>query len=166
MTGYNLSDDEKDNYGSLDYRNIPRIQLGPYEFNTWFGNSSVFTTNVPDSLGYKEVASNNKKSTSTKKLMDYIDNKRPWLDKLFFCSTCFKYTDNEEDMKMHLNCCRYRDAPPGRIIEWYSDSNGVLFKGVTILGTQQFVLYPGDTMLSETTSWDKAYRILLPTVNL
>ncbi|ODV85814.1 hypothetical protein CANARDRAFT_232740 [[Candida] arabinofermentans NRRL YB-2248] len=110
------SESEDGNYGSLDYRNVSRLQLGTYEFDTWFGNPVLFTHNEPEFLGFKQLQKAVKVTTSNKKYLEFNEAKKIWIPKLYFCPNCFKYTDIQDEMDIHIQCCTYRKKLPGKIM--------------------------------------------------
>lgn len=107
---------QDDDYGALTYRNIERIRLGKYEFNTWFGNSTIFFPNEPDTLACKIIRNNIRISGSKRKLEEYASTMRPWLKLLHICPYCFKYTDNEKEMKEHSNGCPLKFHLMGKVM--------------------------------------------------
>lgn len=108
--------DSDDEYGSLDYRNIERISLGRYEFDTWFGNSALFLPNEPELLAYKAIDQGIKRTSSHRKVIEYTSEKRVWLSKLHVCPFCFKYSDDPHDIERHLINCKYRTKKPGKVV--------------------------------------------------
>lgn len=92
-------------YGILDERNIKEVQFGiDKRFPTWYG-SNVYFDSENKILGYIEH--------------DNIRNKPEraqfWLDTLYVCEYCFKYTNQEEALAGHALHCEFRNHPPGRI---------------------------------------------------
>ncbi|CUM49859.1 uncharacterized protein AC631_02657 [Debaryomyces fabryi] len=108
---------EKDNefYGVLNEPNIGKVVFGNYEFDTWYGNAAYFSSQGPHSiLGYefsnKIVNATGQKDK--KKVIERISeteskskNDSLWLDKLYICQYCFKYTDKEQFMGQHQAVC-------------------------------------------------------------
>lgn len=96
-------------YGALETRNIDYVRVGCHEYQTWYGNLLYFGNDCK-TLGFQYATLENKR----KKLM----RKPPpgiWLDKLFVCEHCFKYTDDEESMAQHTLYCKYAIRFPGRV---------------------------------------------------
>lgn len=92
-------------YGILDERNIKEVQFGiDKRFPTWYG-SNVYFDSENKTLGYIEH--------------DNIRNKPEraqfWLDTLYVCEYCFKYTNQEEALAGHALHCEFKNHPPGRI---------------------------------------------------
>jgi histone acetyltransferase SAS2 len=138
-------------YGFLDYRNISRIRLGKYEFDTWYGNSALFKepsfnkfdNKFHTSLAFKnEITSNENviaKTTSAGKLLKKLSNskslaeitfdekeKKPWLDVLYVCPYCFKFTDVQIELEQHINCCQFKTKLPGKVM--YNDGELLIRK--------------------------------------
>ncbi|VEU22418.1 DEKNAAC103360 [Brettanomyces naardenensis] len=111
-----MPDDVQDNYGSLNYRNVRRITLGHYSFDTWFGNSAPFLPNEPELLAYNAIHNGIKRSTSHRKVIEYAKTRKPWIDTLYFCSTCFKYSDDPAIVEKHSIGCPYRAHFPGKVM--------------------------------------------------
>lgn len=140
------SEDNGDEYGFLNYRNVRRMRLGKYEFDTWYGNSALFKVPFYDrninsfrtSLSFKDesIASANvsppkAKSLASKKLppKEYVINPKKkdiWLDLLYVCPYCFKFTDIRVEWEQHINCCGFRRKLPGKVM--YSDGEVVIRK--------------------------------------
>lgn len=154
-TNNNTKDDNtEDEYGFLNYRNILRIRLGRYEFDTWYGNSALFkepTFNKLDdkfytTLAFKDTNNNINNSstessitTSTTKISIIKSaesphnqlkfdskTKEPWLDVLQVCPYCFKFTDLQLEMEQHINCCQFKNKLPGKVT--YNDGELVIRK--------------------------------------
>lgn len=131
-------------YGFLDYQNVARIRLGRYEFNTWYGNSALFKEPVPNKINkklttkllFKETITDvnlspSKNSSSTIMLLlnnpsIEIEDKKPWIDVLYVCPFCFKFTDKKIEWEQHLNCCRFRNNLPGKVM--YNDGQLIIRK--------------------------------------
>lgn len=91
-------------YGILSERNIKQVQFGiDKEFATWYGSNAYFN---PDGrqLGFIE-----EERSPTKK-----ENSQYWLDTLYVCEYCFKYTDNDESFMTHEAHCPFKIKAPGR----------------------------------------------------
>lgn len=131
---------EKDNefYGVLNEPNIGKVVLGNYEFDTWYGNAAYFSSQGPHSiLGYEF---SNKIVTVTgqkgkKKVIEQItgtESVKPkdgslWLDKLYVCQYCFKYTDKQQFMGQHQAVCPFNSRFPsiGKLL--YRDDESPYF---------------------------------------
>lgn len=102
-------EDESEWYGSLTSRNINWVQVGNREYQTWYGNALYFGNNW-ESLGFKDVL-------KLKKNKKAFPKDRFWLEKLFVCEYCFKYTDDEKCMIEHRLFCKYGTLEyyPGKI---------------------------------------------------
>lgn len=92
-------------YGVLQQRNIKRVRLGHYEFDTWYGNAAYFANNHTE-LGY--IQSNRGR---LKKAEEIIPSEY-WIDLLHVCEYCFKYTTNEQEMTIHTSKCQYNIEKP------------------------------------------------------
>ena len=132
-----------DEYGFLDYQNVAKLRLGRYEFNTWYGNSALFTKPVQNratnklntKLAFKENPQNVQPSPtkkSTKFVAEInpcffeIRDKEPWIDTLFVCPFCFKYTDIQMEWEHHMNCCKFKFNLPGKVM--YNDGQLIVRK--------------------------------------
>ena len=109
---HNSSTEDEEIYGILDKPNIRYVQFGLNKrFATWYGSNVYFGRNKR-TLGFKD--SNNehtaKQSPTEKKFEDQY-----WIDTLYVCEYCFKYTDDEAELIGHECFCRYKNKPPGRI---------------------------------------------------
>jgi histone acetyltransferase SAS2 len=137
----------KDEYGFLDYRNVARIRLGKYEFDTWYGNSTFFKEprlNKTDDHFYTELefkennlsaliqlspSKSSKISSAVSGSKQYkVDpaRKQPWLDVLYVCPYCFKFTDIKLEWEQHLNCCTFKSRLPGKVM--YNDGETIIRK--------------------------------------
>ncbi|KAH3668551.1 hypothetical protein OGAPHI_002305 [Ogataea philodendri] len=103
-------------YGSLNYRNVERIRLGNFEFDTWFGNSVLFIQTEPETLGYQLLEKRTKPSVSTKKFNQLNQLQQPWIKMLHFCQACFKYTTECDEMFRHYSYCSFRRNLPGQVM--------------------------------------------------
>lgn len=103
-----MDNDSKDDdlYGILNERNIREVQFGiDKRFPTWYGSNAYFNLNSRR-LGYEEDIHSPVKSELSKQY---------WLDTIYICEYCFKYTDKEYDFVTHIAHCRYKNRAPGRI---------------------------------------------------
>lgn len=110
-----LKKEEEGTYGILDSRNIDRVQLGDYEFDTWYGNAAYFSTqdHEHDQLGIdfmKNPTVPNGKTKGRKKSTDL--NKSYWIDRLYVCEYCFKYTSDESKILQHRQACDMKKSFP------------------------------------------------------
>ncbi|CDK24397.1 unnamed protein product [Kuraishia capsulata CBS 1993] len=111
------SGEDESLYGALDRRNIRTVSFGEFTFDTWYGNSVYFAANKPDMLGFKHV--NEKlpaKKTSAKEVSEFLKTHEYWLDTLYVCPTCFKYTDSENSLAVHSKVCSYKSKLPGKLM--------------------------------------------------
>lgn len=131
---------EKDNefYGVLNEPNIERVVLGNYEFDTWYGNAAYFNPLGPHSiLGYdlsnKIVTVAGQKSK--KKIIEQLtesesvktNNDSLWLDKLYVCQYCFKYTDKQHHLAHHQTVCPLNTRYPSMGKLLYRDDESPYF---------------------------------------
>lgn len=91
-------------YGVLSARNIRRVSLGSYTFNTWYGNGAYFANARGPDLGID--ASAKRKSSPAPPPPGY------WLDTLHVCPFCFKYSADASAMAQHIQMCRLHRAYP------------------------------------------------------
>lgn len=93
----------------LESRNINRVSFGDYDFNTWYGNSAYFLASGDLELGINAQAKNigAKRKYSASAVGDF------WLERLYVCEFCFKYTDNQNNMAQHRTVCRLAQPFPG-----------------------------------------------------
>ncbi|ODQ81515.1 hypothetical protein BABINDRAFT_6203 [Babjeviella inositovora NRRL Y-12698] len=101
--------EEEKLYGVLD-PNIRRVCLGDYEFDTWYGNAVYF---APDesTLGYEYSNRHLTKRASRKPATTSF-----WLDTLYLCDQCFKYSDKKIEIDAHRAACAYRARAPGKVL--------------------------------------------------
>lgn len=103
--------EEEEVYGILEKRNIKQVQFGlDKRFPTWYG-SNVYFGKDKKTLAYKESNSDhsNIRNSPVEKDSEF------WLDTLYVCEFCFKYTDDEEELIIHTHSCTFKDKSPGRI---------------------------------------------------
>lgn len=132
----NLMDAKKDTseeYGFLNYRNVKRLRIGRYEFDTWFGNSAVFsepmfnksTSKYEVHLAYQDPKEQKKIGNKIKSYKDHVvEDEKPWIEVLYFCCYCFKFTDNKEEWECHQQSCKYQFLAPGKVM--YDFDNTVI----------------------------------------
>ncbi|KAL3232526.1 Histone acetyltransferase SAS2 [Nakaseomyces bracarensis] len=110
-------------YGILAEKNIREVQFGLHKrFDTWYGSAVYFNTEtkklgIHDEPGTKlvSVRKRMKQDKSDVSVIDNVETTGYWLDTLFVCEYCFKYTDIEEDLVRHEQVCSYKLKAPGRI---------------------------------------------------
>lgn len=116
-------------YGILAERNIREVQFGLHKrFETWYGSAVYFNTETRRLGIYEGPKVANGKLRSKKKgkqrntdlvsiEKNIIDNdgKGFWLDTLYVCEYCFKYSDVADDLVQHERMCPYKLKAPGRI---------------------------------------------------
>ncbi|EGW33595.1 uncharacterized protein SPAPADRAFT_151944 [Spathaspora passalidarum NRRL Y-27907] len=116
------SKDKKDTsyYGLLQHPNIDKVTFGNYQFNTWYGNAAYFSKNDHTMLGYQY--SNKLATDPTLRKRKLEDANDVWLDNLYVCEYCFKYTDVEQEINAHSVVCSYKKTRPtvGRLV-YYDD---------------------------------------------
>ncbi|CAI4049767.1 hypothetical protein SUVZ_13G2610 [Saccharomyces uvarum] len=102
----NLKKDRKEMlYGILNERNIKQIQFGVSKrFPTWYG-SAVYFDPETKRLGCSE----------SKGQVHCGSNDQYWLDTLFVCEYCFKYTDDQTVFVAHSAACLFQKRAPGKI---------------------------------------------------
>lgn len=113
---------ESEFYGVLDLPNIRRVCFGAYEFDTWYGNAAYFASDrelgtsvsLISANGVENKSKSRKRSVTERVKTLELDKSSPyWLDKLYVCDYCFKYTDVELNWQSHRASCRYAtDIPP------------------------------------------------------
>ncbi|KAH3674291.1 hypothetical protein WICPIJ_009602 [Wickerhamomyces pijperi] len=116
------SSSSSNTYAIISKPNITQIQFGPYTLKTWYGTSVYFSRNEGHELGFKDCERSkvgvkpNKDNTSTisnaDTTLDQLDSadhdqmsNEPWLDKLYVCDYCFKYTDSMGQYQQHYQYC-------------------------------------------------------------
>lgn len=118
-------------YGVLEQPNIRRICFGKYEIDSWYGNAAYFGGDHK-TLGYKKITASEKNSqlitamrkpslnghsttTQTESTTDTESSSQSlqyWLDKLYVCEYCFKYTDVEQECQAHRISCTFKKTYP------------------------------------------------------
>ncbi|ODV79653.1 uncharacterized protein CANTADRAFT_50365 [Suhomyces tanzawaensis NRRL Y-17324] len=103
-------------YGVLNSRNIGRVDFGNHEFDTWYGNAAYFNpldVNHSD-LGYSFLNKlvHDPGFKIKKKADGHIPSDGYWLDKLYVCDYCFKYTANETEIHNHRVVCPLNKPKP------------------------------------------------------
>ncbi|GMM45272.1 histone acetyltransferase [Pichia kluyveri] len=135
-----IEGNSEEEYGFIDYKNVKTIRLGRYQFNTWYGNSALFkepyhdkiTNTMCTELEFKtvdleplETVVNDSIRNSQKYEVD-SENKNPWLETLYFCPYCFKFTDVQLEWEQHINYCKSKNKLPGKVM--YNDGETVIRK--------------------------------------
>lgn len=107
-------------YGIIESPNISRIRFGEWELNTWYG-SAVYFAKDKKTLGFKhsQLANASKRKSE-------VNKEEVWLDKMFICDSCFKYTDDEKGYEAHLLACDYQNKQLGKIM--YKDEHYTIRK--------------------------------------
>lgn len=110
-----ITSNSEELYGILQTRNIDKIQFGVDKiFSTWYG-SNVYFDKESLTLGYHEYQDYKHQDSKSKDIKKIIDRDKIWLDTLFVCEYCFKYTDRASELATHTNFCNYKTRLPGRI---------------------------------------------------
>ncbi|OBA24156.1 acyl-CoA N-acyltransferase [Metschnikowia bicuspidata var. bicuspidata NRRL YB-4993] len=99
-------------YGRLESRNIGTVTFGDYVIDTWYGNSAYFQNFGDSKLGVDpEVVHSRRRG--------FLPVKPGfWVDNLYVCDSCFKYTLNAEHMAAHAPACplQKRFPPLGKVV--------------------------------------------------
>lgn len=108
---------KNDEYGVLSAPNIGLVVFGEYQFNTWYGNGAYFNSAGDLELGIDSIDAGSSSSRKTPVVDSLL-----WLDNLYVCEHCFKYTADESKMTLHRTLCPLRTPfpPLGRLV--YSDT--------------------------------------------
>lgn len=98
-------------YGVLERPNIRRVVFGNYEISPWYGNGALFS----DKSSKRHLGI---ESFTTAPSSHY------WLDSLYVCEYCFKYTSVEVKCQLHRAACKYNKPKPtiGELVYWDDDS--------------------------------------------
>lgn len=107
----------QDEYGVLHTRNIKEVAFGQYTFDTWYGNGAYFASARGGQLGTE--------STTVPRKRDGLPSVAGfWLETLYVCDFCFKYTSDKHKMSLHMALCSLsRPFPPiGTLV--YADTRG------------------------------------------
>lgn len=117
-----------DYHGLISYPNVGEINLGlNHRLKPLYGNNAVFskkhyTKTGKFALGPDCDESNNTTPERVKEQEDVvITNEQAsvsniWLDTLYFCDYCFRYTNSREDLAIHIDNCYYKHNLPGRYV--------------------------------------------------
>ncbi len=98
-------------YGTVVERNIGRVTLGAFEFDTWYGNTAYFNV-MTRALGIaKKKNSPSAKSKTPLPVTtvpgeilatpSLVGNEDVWIDNLYLCDYCFKYSTNASEVARH-----------------------------------------------------------------
>lgn len=101
-------------YGVLNTRNINRVLFGRHEFDTWYGNAAYFNSQDYEHnyLGY-ELSNKLAEDPSIKLRRKHAPPSDDfWLQKLYVCEYCFKYTTQQDQMEHHLANCIFNEPLP------------------------------------------------------
>ncbi|AOW27098.1 histone acetyltransferase [Candida albicans L26] len=136
-TKTDTKDQDNSYYGQLNKRNINKVTFGKYEFPTWYGNAAYFYPHdlSHSSLGYEyanKVASEGSIARKIHKKDIFDENLHEfWLDHLFVCEYCFKYTSNETILNQHVTACTYNRKRPskGKLL-YHDQANGYIIREV------------------------------------
>lgn len=117
---------DSDTYALIATPNITRIQFGTYSLKTWYGTSVYFSRSDHKILGIKaslkdrykgknkgsagsmEVKNQelgNEEGYTAEATADETEHDSSWLDMLYVCDFCFKYTDILEEFQIHYEIC-------------------------------------------------------------
>lgn len=107
----------QDEYGVLQTRNIKEVAFGQYTFDTWYGNGAYFASARGGQLG-TEAATMPRKRDGLPSTSGF------WLETLYLCDFCFKYTSNKAKMGLHMSTCPLNKPfpPVGTLV--YADTRG------------------------------------------
>lgn len=122
--------EEHKSYGRLDRRNIGRVVLGSYRFETYYGNAAYFDPRqqIHSLLGYEYTnkLAQVKDRKSKKKILQegrfkptFTSGENDlWLDEIYVCQHCFKYSSNRRLLQEHKLHCKLNDKYPriGRLV--------------------------------------------------
>lgn len=100
-------------YGRLEKPNIGKVTFGKYEFEPWYGNPAYFNPyeGVPNMLGY-EYSNMIAADPMSRKRQKSYSSEECFIDHLFVCEYCFKYSVNENEMLEHWEICRFHRENP------------------------------------------------------
>lgn len=117
------NNDEDQLYGILEKPNIDYVQFGiDKKFHTWYGTNVYFENGtrelgirIENRAGTNEIGKKTIQSAINNKENHNQKNEKMWLDTLYVCEYCFKYTEEPERLKEHAELCPYKDHLPGKI---------------------------------------------------
>ncbi|CUM63426.1 uncharacterized protein PRCAT00001001001 [Priceomyces carsonii] len=104
-------------YGVLKTRNIKRVQLGDYEFDTWYGNAAYFMPLNHTMLGFEYRNLLLKKNELSIKGLSKSSGLEVaaegfWIDTLYVCEYCLKYSSESSSMEKHRVVCQMKSPNP------------------------------------------------------
>lgn len=94
----NKLDVEEGVYGLVELPNIEKVVFGTNEITTWYG-SAVYFGKDKKRLGVRSVHEKAGRSHSG------VPPGQIWLDRLYVCDKCFKYTEVKDEFKQHYLSC-------------------------------------------------------------
>lgn len=126
--------DKVEIYGILNERNIDKVQFGLNKlFSTWYGSTVYFNKDLKK-LGIYESVGDDDENDNHETKADTINseattesshsepndidesNSNPiWLDTLYVCEYCFKYTSIRQNLIDHERHCSFKLKSPGKI---------------------------------------------------
>lgn len=116
-----------DYHGLISYPNVGEINLGlNHRLKPLYGNNAVFSKKHYTKTGKFALGPDCDESNTTSEKVkeqghDLIINEHAnvnkiWLDTLYFCEYCFRYTDSKEKLAIHIENCYYKHNLPGRYV--------------------------------------------------
>lgn len=158
---------EDNTYGRLDRRNIGRVVFGSYRFNTHYGNAAYFdprqqirsllgyeyankVSQVRDCKARKKIIQEGKFKLSFSSREDDL-----WLDEIYVCQHCFKYSSNRRLLQEHKLHCKLNDKYPniGRLV--YRDDERSCFI-IHVRGYQELLFCQNLCLFSKLFLDDKS----------
>lgn len=103
-------DVEEGVYGLIESPNIRTVRFGDYDIDTWYG-SAVYFARDRKTLGFRYSSLDNPSRSKT-----LVNKEEIWLEKLYICDHCFKYTEIKEEFDLHIEVCSLRDTQLGKIM--------------------------------------------------
>lgn len=95
----------QDEYGVLHSRNIKEVSFGQFTFDTWYGNGAYFVGARSGQLGTEA-------SSVPRKRGSLPSNPGFWLERLYVCEFCFKYSSDGAKMALHSSSCSHNQPFP------------------------------------------------------
>ncbi|KAL6930391.1 uncharacterized protein HGUI_01580 [Hanseniaspora guilliermondii] len=116
-----------DYHGVISYPNVDEINLGlNYRLKPLYGNNAVFSKKHYTKTGkfvlgseYEETINTTgkvKEQADDVIIIEHANVNNIWLDTLYFCEYCFRYTNSRDDLANHINNCYYKHNLPGRYV--------------------------------------------------
>lgn len=116
-------------YGQLEKPNIGTVTFGKYEFEPWYGNPAYFNPyeGVPNMLGYEYGNMIAEDPMARKRLKSY-SLEECFVDHLYVCEYCFKYTAKENEMLEHWEICKFHRENPdvGTLVYYDRKKNHII----------------------------------------